>query len=392
MASFLDTAALDLAELAKCSRCGRCQAVCPVYLATSDERLVARGKLALIEAARGGGLEPSAAFVDTISRCLLCGACRGFCARGVATDQLIQQVRAAAASALGLPRTYQLLFAGLASPRLLGAISRAGGLLQGLSSVIPGAPLSLLPWVGKYARHLRLATRPYLSARPPQGQGRTGLFVGCGANYLWPEAAADTARLLEAAGVAVSAPAAQVCCGLPAASAGDAASAGELARRNVAAFEGFESVVCLCASCAYRLRALPGMPPVRLFSEVLEAAPAPPPRRRRLRVAYHAPCHARFEGAGPGALLARLAALPGVELLAAEEGCCGSGGLFGLTHPKLSQAILRRRLASLLALRPEAIVTDCTGCRMQLAAGLAQLERAVPVLHPAQVLARADLC
>jgi len=393
-ANFLDQAAWGGAggeideELARCSRCGRCQSVCPVYLLSGEERLVARGKLALIQAARQGGLEPSAAFVDTISRCLLCGACHNFCARSVPTPELIQQVRAASARALGLPRYYSLLFAGLASPRLLSVASRAGHWLQGLAAALPGAPLSLLPWVGRYAASLRLAARPFLSQALPQGPrpGAVGLFVGCGANYLYPEAARAALGLLEAAGIAVVVPAGQICCGLPAASAGDAASAEELAGRNLAAFQGLEGVVVLCASCAWRLRAIEGLPRVYSLAELLPQALASAPAKL-LRVAYHAPCHVRFDGPGQRPLLRLLSELPGVEMLPVEEACCGSGGLFSLSQPELSQAILRERLRGLLALRPDVVATDCTGCLIQLAAGLQAAGRSIPVVHPAQLLA-----
>jgi glycolate oxidase iron-sulfur subunit len=245
-----------------------------------------------------------------------------------------------------------------------------------------------VPWLGKYAGSIPLAARPYLSGPHPEGltSGAVGLFVGCGANYLYPAAARAAVRLLEAQGLRVVAPAAQLCCGLPAYSAGDAASAQALAERNLAAFEGCETIVALCASCAYRLRGYGGLPEVRLLPELL--APAPPRAgRRRLRLAYHAPCHARFEGAGTGPALKLLGSLPHVELLPAEEGCCGSGGLFALSHPELSAAILRERLRGLLALRPEAIATDCSGCLIQLRSGLAELGQDIPVVHIAQVVA-----
>ncbi len=301
---------------------------------------------------------------------------------------IIQQVRVASAEALGLPRFYALLFAGLSRPRLLGLASRAGHLLQGLAAALPGAPLSLLPWVGKYAAASRLAARPYLSGPLPAATAGSsvGLFVGCGANYLYPEAARAAVSLLEAQGVRLVVPPGQLCCGLPAYSAGDAAAAEELAQKNLAAFRGLDAVVALCASCAHRLRGYQGLPEVKLLPELLSATGGAA-AGQRLRVAYHAPCHTRFEGAGKGPVLRLLSGLPRVELLAAEDGCCGSGGLFGLSHPKLSRLILHERLRSLLELRPQVIATDCSGCLIQLRSGLAELRRRLPVVHPAQLLA-----
>jgi glycolate oxidase iron-sulfur subunit len=242
--------------------------------------------------------------------------------------------------------------------------------------------------VGKYA-DLKLAARPFLTDLPAgleRAAGDVGLFVGCGANYVYPEAAAAAVGLLKAAGVRPFVPPEQVCCGLPAWSAGDAASAAELAGRNLAAFEGLERVVVLCASCAHRLRGIEGLSKVVMLSELLAERPPEGGRQpgRRLKVAYHAPCHVRFEG-GAGAARGLLASVPGVELLPVEDACCGSGGLFSLSHPRLSAAIGRERLRGLLAGGPDLIATDCSGCLIQLRAGLAELGRKVPVVHVAQV-------
>ncbi|MFH0809318.1 MAG: (Fe-S)-binding protein [Pseudomonadota bacterium] len=387
MMGFIEEASLDLEELGRCSRCGRCQAVCPVYLATGQERLVARGKLALIDAVWKGMITPSEAFIETISRCLLCGACRDYCARAVATDAIIQRLRAASAKALGLPRFYSLLFAGLSRPRLLGAAGQLGRLAQGLLRVLPGGPTSLLPWLNKYSGLPPLASRPFLPAGmyPAPAPGAVGLFVGCGANYFYPDAARAALGLLEAAGVLVVVPPDQGCCGLPAHGAGDDASSAELAKRNTAAFAGLSSVVVLCASCAHRLRGYQGLPEVKLLPELLEAAPLPQSEGEKLRVAYHAPCHARFHRPGKEAMTRWLSRLAHIEYVPTPDACCGSGGLFGLSHPELARSILHTRLAGLLASHPEVIVTDCSGCLLRLRRGLREMRCPVPVLHPAEL-------
>jgi glycolate oxidase iron-sulfur subunit len=391
-----------LDELLKCSRCGRCQAVCPVYLATGKERLVARGKLALILAASEGELDPTPSFVDTISRCLLCGACRDFCARGVPTDDIIRKVRALSARKLGLPRYYQLLVGGLTRPRLLSWVTRAGALGQSLLSVLPDAPLSLVPWLGKYASgsSLRLASRPFLSEKGSgrgqegveQKAGSVGLFVGCGANYLYPEAARAAEKLLAGAGVRVVAPSLQVCCGMPASSAGDEASMMELARRNAEALAGLSAVVTPCASCAHQLRTYASLgidlPPVHLLTEFLAANP-PVVRAasKTRRVAYHAPCHLRFARSGLAETHALLEAAPGIELVPVEPGCCGFGGLFALAHPNLAAEIGAERVRVLLRERPDIIATDCSGCIIHLRQALARLKAKVPVVSSGVLLA-----
>ena len=80
-------------EVSKCIKCGSCLSVCPIYLETGQETLVARGKLALLSGHFSDLLPADKEIYHLLSNCLLCGACAENCASGVKADELIQKGR-----------------------------------------------------------------------------------------------------------------------------------------------------------------------------------------------------------------------------------------------------------------------------------------------------------
>jgi len=100
------------------------------------------------------------------------------------------------------------------------------------------------------------------------------------------------------------------------------------------------------------------------------------------KLAYFAPCHLRSLGIGfPAFEILRL--IPGLEIDFIDADCCGLGGTFGLKKEKydISQEIGKDLAEAVDRLKPEAVLSDCEGCRMQIR-HLTGLE----VLHPIQVL------
>jgi glycerol-3-phosphate dehydrogenase subunit C len=101
-----------------------------------------------------------------------------------------------------------------------------------------------------------------------------------------------------------------------------------------------------------------------------------------LRVAYFAPCHLRSLNIGLPALeILRL--IPGLQIDNIEADCCGMGGTFGFNKEKyeISQEIGKDLREAIDRLRPEIVLTDCEGCRMQI-----RHLTGLKVLHPIQVL------
>jgi glycolate oxidase iron-sulfur subunit len=83
--------------------------------------------------------------------------------------------------------------------------------------------------------------------------------------------------------------------------------------------------------------------------------------------------------------------VPGLELVepAEWELCCGSAGTYNLEQPQTAHALGRRKAKNLLATGAELIATGNIGCLAQIDAHLRRLGRPLPILHTAEVLARA---
>jgi glycolate oxidase iron-sulfur subunit len=344
----------------------------------------------------------------------------------VDTNRIFQQARQCLFEAAKDWRSSNPMIKSLRQGELPGKLLLKGGaLLQGLlcTKIPQSSGLHLRFPLSFFAERRvipRLAWNPFLdtlrSGLVDSAKGlRVGFFVGCGANYLFPGAAWALVRILRHMGATVIIPKNQVCCGLPAYVAGDMVTAQRLARQNIEAFRTSEldAVLTVCASCGAHLRNLAdlfedgtaGKASAMAFTEKHQDAMAflvdnlgldshletlCSARRLRTRppyqVTYHDPCHLKISQGITEAPRRLLDALPGVELVEAPHTgrCCGHGGDFNLAHFELSMEILNRRMEDFQRVEPDAIVTGCTGCLLQLAEGVSRkgLEQKVRVCHP----------
>ena len=413
-------------DLNRCKRCGQCMSVCPVYQATFREDDVARGKLALLESVETGTMRWSDRLGKILSRCLLCGACAQVCASRVETTLLIQlgRRRLFEDQKRGEPQNNVLrsVREGRLSAR---AMLKGGALLQALAcKKIPETsglhlrfPLSFFTERNTVPP---IAWTPFLDAfRPGPAENvegpRIGFFVGCGANYLFPDIARALVRILGRVGATLVVPEDQGCCGLPAYVSGDTKTARKLAKKNIKVFESLEldAILTVCASCGSHLKALASLfADDPSFHDVADSmarkhmdamtflvnhlgiegylkALEPTGCKngtKPLRVAYHDPCHLRIGQEITQAPRKLLQAVPGLQLVEASHPgqCCGHGGDFNLSHFPLSMKILERRMEDFEKAQPDKIVTGCTGCLLQFAEGVSRhgLAGRIEVCHP----------
>jgi glycolate oxidase iron-sulfur subunit len=213
----------------------------------------------------------------------------------------------------------------------------------------------------------------------------------------------DSVDVLAQNGFEVVVPREQGCCGALHAHSGDEAFAHALARRNAEAFArvGADAIVVNSAGCGAALRDAGrwlGAEGEALAAGAIDicALLAREGLRGDLgripaRVCYDDPCHlvhGQKVEAAPRRLLEQI---PGLELAAHEDpaACCGAAGIYNLTHPEMSQAVLERKLRSLAAADPDLIATGNPGCLMQLRSGAARAGLRAEVVHPIELLARA---
>jgi glycerol-3-phosphate dehydrogenase subunit C len=101
-----------------------------------------------------------------------------------------------------------------------------------------------------------------------------------------------------------------------------------------------------------------------------------------LKAAYFTPCHLRSLGIGfPALEILRL--IPGLKIDNVDADCCGLGGTYGFKKEKydISQEIGGDLTKAVDRLKPEAILSDCEACRMQI-----RHLTGLKVLHPIQIL------
>jgi len=107
-----------------------------------------------------------------------------------------------------------------------------------------------------------------------------------------------------------------------------------------------------------------------------------------LKVTYDDPCHLLHGQRVAEAPRMLLGAVPGLEVvpLAESAWCYGSAGVYNLTRPEASRALLDRKIGHIVATGAELVVTGNVGCILQIAAGLREAGSPIRVLHPVSLL------
>ncbi len=291
----------------------------------------------------------------------------------------------------------------------------------------------------------RIAAVERPSAPANSVQCRVGMLTGCMQNLMFPDVNRATVDVLLANGCEVVTPRSQHCCGSLHAHNGDLESARELARYNIEAFgiqeidpvSGCEShapaevpldaIITNAGGCGSHLRhyghlladdpdyaararvwdskvrdihewhveigfKAPKAAPWSLLSTSESSFSARADRGTR-RVAYDDSSHLMH-----GQRVVRqprqvLAIIPGIELVPLPEAdwCCGSAGIYSLTQPEQSEALLARKINHLAATGAAILATANPGCHLQLAQGIAARPNLalIEVVHPVQLLAAA---
>jgi len=391
------------ADLATCISCGLCLNDCPTYRVLGDEADSPRGRIQLIRQ-----LVSSDATVDDrlsghLEACLVCRACETACPSGVPFGRIMEGARedlrarerprriASAVRRFGLATVVDQGRLRVAT-RVLDLYVRSGA-----QRAVRAARLlpTRLRAMGSLA--MKAEGPPYVAVERPDAD--TAFFAGCIMRTAFGDTERATVRMLERGGHRVSACVEQTCCGALHAHAGDGETARELARLNIDAFSGSSApIVVNAAGCGAQLKAygelLDDDPAwagrARTFSaRVRDASQAVAPAAvesrapRPIRVVYQDACHLahgqriRRE---PRALLAAVANVTLVPI-ADPERCCGSAGIYNLTHPEVAQELQRQKVAAILAARPDLVVSANPGCMLQVASGLRQAGADVPVVH-----------
>ncbi len=432
----------DYETILNCMRCGMCLSHCPTYSIARIERSSPRGRVALIRAVADGQLDLSDGFAGEVFYCLDCRACETACPASVPVGTLIEAARSQVEQREGrglLRRLRERLFSYLFNytPRLE-RVAFALRLYQktGIRRVVEeSGVLNMLPPTLQFMEEIlpdrlqRPLIRTIPEEIPAEGEqhSRVGFFLGCMMSILFSRASRSTVRLLSESGCRVITPKEQRCCGAPLASEGYKHTVSDLARFNIDLFEKYDVdyIVTDCAACGcvlkeyadlleddpqYAERARKFSGKVRDISEFLahwphyrkpkndsytlrrlcgrESAGSAEAKKKAVRIAYDQPCHLQH-GQGiskePQNLLKEI---PGVEYVNLPESdwCCGSAGLYNITHHAASMQILDRKMRHIKDVSPDVLVTGNPGCLLQLAYGVKKDGLPVRVCHPSELL------
>ncbi|MBW2240509.1 MAG: (Fe-S)-binding protein [Deltaproteobacteria bacterium] len=400
-----------------CVHCGLCLSSCPTYRVTGRETSSPRGRVYLMRGVAEGEIPLSGTLADEAYLCLGCRACETACPSGVAFGSLLEQTRAAVDDA-GLRRGWAKWIERLALRQVVPRQRVLHGLMGGLSLVqrlgldrllLPLLPRRLREMHGLLPRVPAAADRRRLPrVTPARGEkrGRVAFFEGCVMPEMFGAVNRATVEVLAGQGFEVVVPADQGCCGALQAHGGELEFASELARANVVAFRQageIDAVILNSAGCGAAIRELDhwlGEEGALLAGQVRDVCEfldqvglRGTPRSLAKRVAYDDPCHL-VHGQGVASAPRRLLeAIPELKLVAHDDpaSCCGAAGIYNLTHPEMSAAVLASKLDALEAARPEIIATGNPGCLMQLEAGARGRGLDVRLAHPIELLAEA-LC
>jgi glycolate oxidase iron-sulfur subunit len=239
-------------------------------------------------------------------------------------------------------------------------------------------------------------------------RARVAMLNGCVMPLLFSEVNEATVRVLRRNGCDVVFPKEQICCGALNVHNGEHAAARKMAQRNIDAFlqAKVDAVIVNAAGCgatmkeyghllhddpAYAAKAKQFSALVKDASEFLAAigllgklAPLD------IVVTYQDPCHLAHGQRVRGQPRTLLQAIPGIKFIEMEgsDRCCGSAGIYNVTHPEMSQHLLKEKMQAVAATKARAVVAPNPGCMLQLRYGAQQHGPDLTVYHLIDLLDR----
>ena len=408
---------------AACAKCGTCRTVCTLYPERKAEIAVARGKVALVEAALDGRDDDAGGVQEALSDCLLCGRCERACPNQVLVEEIIMKGRADCAAEIGIPAWKQILFGTILPSRtargaLRGAASLGQKLLPGRISTRSGLHYRFPERFGLEGRTLpEIPRKSFMdSLGPAEGlRGEVMLFVGCVFDHVFPQVGRASYETLKGSGKEIAVFRDAACCGLPAMVSGDRESALRCVEDNVRALRAADPgrIVFPCGSCLLMFKRnmfslLPKTHPLYedavavsnrcvdyagfiLESGVVSRLPDPPPGEKAGEIGYHDPCHLSGtlgRSQEPREVLGRVAGR-GYSEMAGAGLCCGYGGTFNVRDYPTSARIGQNRVSLAAKGGTKVIATACSGCILQMRDMAARTDPSLRVVHLAELVFQA---
>lgn len=235
---------------------------------------------------------------------------------------------------------------------------------------------------------------------------RVGLLVTCLVDLFRPNVGFAAVKLIEQAGFQVDVPEVQTCCGQPAYNSGDLASAKEIAKQVITAFEDYDYVVAPSGSCigmvkehyprvfesdpVWREKALSlSLRAYELTVFLTDVCQLEPAAGFDGTATYHDSCAGLRElgvKRQPRSLLAKVDGLNLVEMDDSEV-CCGFGGTFCVKYPNISERMVSDKIENIESTGADVVMGGDLGCLLNIAGRIRREGGSTRVFHVAEILA-----
>jgi len=409
----------DYEQILSCMHCGMCLPTCPTYEMTGLEKYSPRGRIRMIKAVAEGEMPISDNYIESLDSCLDCQACVTACPAGVEYGKLVE-------AAHNQISNYQkekgkTSFKAL----LLNGIFKKQSRLKFIGLLLKIYQKSGLEFLIQKSMVLKLVSNKlheltFLSPKVPiykkypliteasdhPKKVKVGVVTGCVQDVFFNDVNHDTIEVLAYNGYEVVVPKAQQCCGSVAGHNGELKSARQLAKEIIDQFisEKVDYIIINSAGCGSFMKEYDSLlkedsiysEKAKWFSEhvkdisefLVDKGFKIPETNNTMVVTYDEPCHLVHGQKISNQPREIIKALPGVTFVELDESdwCCGSAGIYNITHYDDSMILLQRKIDKLKQTNAEYVVSGNPGCMIQLAYGNHKFDTDFKILHPVSLL------
>lgn len=413
----------------RCIQCGACANVCPVYQTVGGHVFgsIYISAIGIILTAFYEGLDKAK---EITRACIGCRSCTAVCPAKIDLEEIILHLRNQVTREYGMGLVKNITFKAVMKNRtLFHSMIKAASKLQrpitrekqGDASVrvIRHLPLHFMEKDLTQWRDLpAVAPKSFrelfrtIEQKVEQPRYRVGFFVGCGADFVYPEVGVSLIKVLNRLGVEVVFPVEQNCCGIPALYAGDNETGVDLAKQSVKAFSeaDIDYVLSICPTCTmgvkrdfverlvddpqWSQRALSisekTMDASAFLENILHASEIMTGSADK-SFTYHDSCHLKRGNdvwREPRALLK--ATGHSLEEMKNSDRCCGFGGTYSfLSHPQIARQIAGDKVDAIRKTGVKTVAMDCPGCMIMIKGSLGKVDSSIRCVHTVELLAEA---
>lgn len=412
----------------RCIQCGACANVCPVYQTVGGHVFgsIYISAIGIILTAFYEGLEKAK---EITRACIGCRSCVAVCPSKIDLEEIILHLRNEVTKEYGMGVIKNVAFKAVMKNRgLFHTMVRAASKLQrpvthkdraeSGQRIIRHLPLHFmdrdftewrdLPSIAPKSFRDQFDTVTQNVVNPKY---RVGFFVGCGADFVYPEVGISMIKVLNSLDVEVVFPETQNCCGIPALYSGDTETGLYLAKQSVKAFTeaDVDYILCICPTCtmavkrdfvdrladhpelAAKARDLSAktMDASAFIENVLHGSDKITFTQSNEAVTYHDSCHLK-RGSDVWQEPRALLNASGYEIkeMKNSDRCCGFGGTYSfLSHPQISKQITGDKVQTIQDTEVKTVAVDCPGCMIMLKGAVGKADETIRCVHTMELLA-----